>query len=77
IDLTTAEAVPNIIEARSADAVKLLARQLQGDLTNFVDEIREDFLFMLAYTEVSVDYADEDLPTDIYQQIENELQKIS
>ncbi|WP_152059802.1 tRNA uridine-5-carboxymethylaminomethyl(34) synthesis GTPase MnmE [Aliarcobacter butzleri] len=77
IDLTKAEAISKIIEARSADAVKLLARQLKGELTNFVDEIREDLLFMLAYTEVSIDYAEEDLPTDIYEQIENKMQKIS
>ena len=77
IDLTKAEAISKIIEARSADAVKLLARQLKGELTNFVDEIREDLLFMLAYTEVSIDYAEEDLPTDIYEQIENKIQKIT
>ncbi|MFW0696943.1 GTPase, partial [Aliarcobacter butzleri] len=61
----------------SADAVKLLVRQLNGELTNFVEEIREDLLFMLAYTEVSIDYAEVDLPTDIYEQIENKMQKIS
>ena len=77
IDLSKAEAISKIIEARSADAVKLLARQLKGELTNFVNEIREDLLFMLAYTEVSIDYAEEDLPTDIYEQIENKLQKIT
>ena len=77
IDLSKAEAISKIIEARSADAVKLLARQLKGELTNFVNEIREDLLFMLAYTEVSIDYAEEDLPADIYEQIENKLQKIT
>lgn len=76
IDLTKAEAISKIIEARSADAVKLLARQLKGELTNFVNEIREDLLFMLAYTEVSIDYAEEDLPSDILEQIENKIQKI-
>jgi len=76
IDLTKAEAISKIIEARSADAVKLLARQLKGELTNFVNEIREDLLFMLAYTEVSIDYAEEDLPSDIFEQIENKIQKI-
>ena len=44
IDLTKAEAISKIIEARSEDAVKLLARQLKGELTNFVNEIREDLL---------------------------------
>ncbi|CAM3404685.1 tRNA uridine-5-carboxymethylaminomethyl(34) synthesis GTPase MnmE [Arcobacter aquimarinus] len=76
IDLTKAEAISKIIEARSADAVKLLARQLKGELTSFVNEIREDLLFMLAYTEVSIDYAEEDLPSDIFEQIKNKIEKI-
>ncbi|MDD3055202.1 MAG: tRNA uridine-5-carboxymethylaminomethyl(34) synthesis GTPase MnmE [Aliarcobacter sp.] len=76
IDLTKAEAISKIIEARSEDAVKLLARQLKGELTNFVNEIREDLLFMLAYTEVSIDYAEDDLPSDIFAQIKNKMENI-
>jgi tRNA modification GTPase len=76
MDLTKAEAISKIIEARSEDAVKLLARQLKGELTNFVNEIREDLLFMLAYTEVSIDYAEDDLPSDIFVQIKNKMEKI-
>ncbi len=76
IDLTKAEAIAKIIEARSEDAVKLLAKQLKGELTNFVNDIREDLLFMLAYTEVNIDYAEDDLPSDIFEQIENKLNKI-
>ncbi|XOB61479.1 tRNA uridine-5-carboxymethylaminomethyl(34) synthesis GTPase MnmE [Campylobacterota bacterium DY0563] len=76
IDLTKAEAIAKIIEARSEDAVKLLAKQLKGELTDFVNDIREDLLFMLAYTEVNIDYAEEDLPEDIFEQIKNKLDKI-
>ena len=76
IDLSKAEAIAKIIEARSEDAVKLLARQLKGELTSFVNDIREDLLFMLAYTEVSIDYAEDDLPADIFEQIKNKMDKI-
>jgi tRNA modification GTPase len=76
IDLTKAEAIAKIIEARSEDAVKLLAKQLKGELTLFVEDIRKDLLFMLAYTEVNIDYAEEDLPADIYAQIQTKLQAI-
>ncbi len=76
IDLSKAEAISKIIEARSEDAVKLLARQLKGELSSFVEDIREDLLFMLAYTEVSIDYAEDDLPSDIYEQIQNKIEKI-
>lgn len=76
IDLSKAEAISKIIEARSEDAVKLLAKQLKGELTSFVNDIREDLLFMLAYTEVSIDYAEDDLPSDIFEQIQSKMEKI-
>jgi len=76
IDLTQALAISKLIEAKSEDAVKLLAKQLKGDLKNFVDDIREDLLFILAYTEVNIDYAEEDLPEDIYQSITQKLTSI-
>lgn len=76
IDLTKAEAIAKIIEARSEDAVRLLARQLKGELTTFVNDIREDLLFMLAYTEVSIDYAEDDLPSNIFEQIKSKMEKI-
>lgn len=75
IDLSKAEAISKIIEARSEDAVRLLAKQLKGELSDFVNEIREDLLFMLAYTEVTIDYAEEDLPEDILQTIEKKIDK--
>jgi len=75
IDLSQAQAISKMIEAKSEDAVKLLSRQLKGELSNFVDEIRKDLLFMLAYTEVSIDYAEEDLPTDIFKQIKEKLDR--
>jgi len=77
IDLTQAQAISNMIEAQSEDAVKLLARQLKGELKEFVESIREDLLFMLAYTEVNIDYAEEDLPSDIFEQINNKLISIN
>lgn len=76
IDLTQANAISKLIEAKSESSVKMLARQLKGELKDFVEDIRKDLLFMLAYTEVSIDYAEDDLPTDIYKQIEIKLNSI-
>lgn len=76
MDLSKAQAISKIIEARSEDAVKLLAKQLKGELKQFVDEIRENLLFMLAYTEVSIDYAEEDLPDNILEQIKDKIEEI-
>jgi len=76
IDLSQAQAISKMIEARSEDAVKLLARQLKGELKYFVEDIRKDLVFMLAYTEVNIDYAEEDLPDDIFEQIKSKLDAI-
>ena len=76
IDLTQAQAISKIIEAKSQNAVKLLARQLKGELSQFVDEIKKDLVFILAYVEVTIDYSEDDLPKDILEQIDKKLIKI-
>lgn len=76
IDLSQAYAISKLIEAKSQNAVKLLAKQLKGELKDFVDEIRKDLLFILAYVEVSIDYAEEDLPEDIFEQIKTKVNNI-
>ena len=77
IDLSQAYAISKLIEAKSENAVKLLAKQLKGELSSFVNEIREDLLFILAYVEVSIDYAEEDLPEDIFEQIKTKISNIT
>jgi len=77
IDLSQAEAISAIIDAKSKDAVKLLSKQLKGDLKKFVDDIREKLVEILAYIEVNIDYAEEDLPTDLEDDIKAKLESIS
>jgi tRNA modification GTPase len=73
IDLTEAEAISKLIEAKSVDAAKILAKQMKGELKVFVDESREALLRSLAYSEVMIDYAEEDIPDDIMQSITVQL----
>jgi tRNA modification GTPase len=73
IDLTKAEAIAKLIEAKSVDAAKILAKQLKGDLKDFIDESREAMLRATAYSEVMIDYAEEDIPDDILKNILEQL----
>ena len=73
IDLTKAEAIAKLIEAKSVDAAKILAKQLKGDLKDFIDESREAMLRATAYSEVMIDYAEEDIPDDILKNIIEQL----
>ncbi|MDR1615241.1 MAG: tRNA uridine-5-carboxymethylaminomethyl(34) synthesis GTPase MnmE, partial [Campylobacteraceae bacterium] len=68
IDLSKAEAIGKLIEAKSISAAKLLSRHLKGELQNFVEKAREDLLEIIAFVEVTIDYAEEDLPSDIEKQ---------
>ena len=77
IDLTEAEAISKLIEAKSVDAAKILARQLKGELKIFVEETREALLRSLAYSEVMIDYAEEDIPDDIMQSILDQLDQLT
>jgi len=77
IDLTEAEAISKLIEAKSVDAAKILAKQMKGELKTFVDESREALLRSLAYSEVMIDYAEEDIPDDIMQSIVTQLDALT
>jgi len=77
IDLSEAEAIAKLIEAKSVDAAKILARQLKGELGRFVDQSRDALLKALAYSEVMIDYAEDEMPEDILEQLLGQLQEIS
>jgi len=76
IDLTEAEAIAKLIEAKSDEAVKILAKQMKGELREFVDDIKELLLKAIAFTEVVIDYAEEDLPDNIVDDIIHQLENI-
>ncbi len=73
IDLSQAESIANLINAKSENAAKVLVRQLKGSLGNFVNSSKDQLLELLAYSEVNIDYAEEDLPLDIVAQMSKRL----
>jgi len=76
IDLSEAEAIAQLIEAKSEDAAKILASQMKGSLKLFIEEVRDAIIHILAFSEVSIDYAEEDLPEDLVVQIKAKLDEL-
>jgi tRNA modification GTPase len=76
IDLSEAQAIAQLIEAKSEDSAKILATQMKGSLKKYIEDIRDEIIHILAYSEVSIDYAQEDLPLDLLHQIKEKLQKL-
>ncbi len=62
IDLSQAEAVGALIQARSNEALRAASRTLRGDLTRAVKEILEELTGLAAEVEVGLDFPEEDVP---------------
>jgi len=64
MDLSQAEAVMDVISARSARALAAAQRQLRGGLGKQLQEVSERLLGLLATVEAQIDFPDEDLPPE-------------
>ncbi len=64
IDLTQAEAVADLIHARSELAMQAATEQLEGKLSLRLRAVREELLTPLAHVEAHIDFPDEDIAPD-------------
>jgi tRNA modification GTPase len=63
MDLTQAEAVANVISARSDRALQAAHRQLAGDLGGAIKEFSEELISLIAEVEALIDFPEEDVPS--------------
>jgi tRNA modification GTPase len=61
IDLAQAEAVIDIIRAKTDSALKVSLEQLKGGLSKEIDKIRQGLLNILVVLEANIDFPEEDL----------------
>jgi len=61
IDLAQAEAIMDLISAKTEKGFDVALNQLEGFLSKEVSEIREKLLRMLAHIQVSIDFSEEDI----------------
>ena len=69
MDLLKAVSIQELISAKSLSAANIIARNLKGDLSAFLNKIRLDLVKTLSFVETSIDYADDDLPQDLINEI--------
>lgn len=60
IDLSQAEAVMDLIRAKTDRSMDLAVKQLDGKLSNLIENLRQDILNTLAQVEVNIDYPEYD-----------------
>jgi tRNA modification GTPase len=62
IDLTQAEAVLDIVRAKTDTALRVAMDQLAGHLSSQVRTLREHMVDLLAYLEATIDFAEDEIP---------------
>lgn len=73
MDLTQAEAVIDVIRARTDLALRSATEQLQGRLGSAMAAIRDDLVQLLAHLEASIDFPDENIAPDEGQRLRSRL----
>lgn len=61
IDLSQAEAVIDLIRAKTDRAMKVAMGQVQGKLSRTIEKIRDELLQLIAHIEVNIDYPEHDV----------------
>ncbi|MDP2938613.1 MAG: tRNA uridine-5-carboxymethylaminomethyl(34) synthesis GTPase MnmE [Candidatus Omnitrophota bacterium] len=76
IDLIQAEAVLNIIQARTDKALAIGLNQLKGKLSQEIEAIRNFLLDIYAQIEATIDFPDEDIKEYNTSQLSNKIERI-
>lgn len=76
IDLTRAEAVMSMISADSAMSGQVALEQMKGASNDFVMSHRDTVLDILAALDVTIDYPDEDIEEETYEEVKTKLQDL-
>src|SRR5690606_14126848 len=61
IDLVQAEGVLDLIQSQNRKAAALSLRQLEGELSRQLNEIKEGLTVILAHLEANIDFSSEDI----------------
>lgn len=77
IDLLQAEAVADLISAKSEKAASAALAQIEGRLSASMTKIYDGLLTALAHLEAALDFADDDLPDDTMDRIETRMGEIA
>lgn len=76
IDLTQAEAIIDIIDAKTEQSLEVAVNQLDGTLSKYIRSLRDELIAMIAHLEVTIDYPEEDIEEVSAQEVRTGLEPI-
>ena len=76
LDLSQAEAVLDVINSKTEDALNVAISQLQGKFSKEVTSLRKAITDILVDVDVNIDYPDEDIEEITYDKLKDGLSKV-
>lgn len=77
IDLAQAEAVLDMVNSQTQDALKATLGQLQGRLSQKINVLRKNILDILTQIEASIDFSDQEIETKSQEELLKKMNEVS
>jgi tRNA modification GTPase len=75
LDLAQAEAVADLIHARTELALSAANEQLAGKLSHRINQLRDELMLTLAHIEAHIDFPEEDIAPDTHAQLVGRIER--
>ena len=76
IDLLKAESIGDLIHAETEMQRLQAVKLVQGNASNYYNELREKLIKSLSYIEAKIDFAEDDLPEKVLKEVQNSIKEI-
>jgi len=76
IDLVEAESISDLIHSETELQRQQAVKLVQGNASNYYNNLREKLIKSLAYIEAKIDFAEDDLPEKVLQEVQKTIKNI-
>ncbi|MDC0952230.1 tRNA uridine-5-carboxymethylaminomethyl(34) synthesis GTPase MnmE [Pelagibacteraceae bacterium] len=76
IDLLKAESIGDLIHAETELQRDQAVKLVQGNASNYYNDLREKLIKSLSYIEAKIDFAEDDLPEKVLTEVQNSIKEI-
>ena len=76
IDLVEAESISDLIHSETELQRQQAVKLVQGNASNYYNNLREKLIKSLAYIEAKIDFAEDDLPEKVLQEVQKTIKSI-
>jgi tRNA modification GTPase len=76
IDLVKAESISDLIHSETEMQRQQAIRLVQGNASNYYNDLREKLIKSLAYIEAKIDFAEDDLPNSVLEKVHRSIKEV-